>query len=194
MSGRLPLTVSRSSPRSACVEPGIQHRAPVQLSNTVSQVLARPSEWLELFKASRKRDAFFLSYGDTTKFALPRVSLSVSNQQWPGFYAYHQRQCVQGIERCCDRPAFNFAVVRHPAASTRSECEKSGCSVANFRLLAVCGNTHQLPSSCLKKNSVCVPDCDAVSMHTYRRPPNLVRLKTVTRTGVAGVGASHFST
>ncbi|EIF31665.1 hypothetical protein BCh11DRAFT_07197 [Burkholderia sp. Ch1-1] len=31
-----------------------------KLSNTVSQVLARPSEWLELFKASRQRDAFFL--------------------------------------------------------------------------------------------------------------------------------------
>ena len=31
------------------------------LSNTVSQVLARPSEWLELFKASRQRDAFFFA-------------------------------------------------------------------------------------------------------------------------------------
>ncbi len=59
VSGRVPLTVPRNSPRSVCLDPGVQHRAPVQLSNTVSQVLARPSEWLELFKASRKRDAFF---------------------------------------------------------------------------------------------------------------------------------------
>ena len=69
MSGRVPLTVSRSSPRSVCLESGVQHRAPVQLSNTVSQVLARPSEWLELFKASRKRDAFFLCYRRTSKSA-----------------------------------------------------------------------------------------------------------------------------
>jgi hypothetical protein len=39
------------------------------LSNTVSQVLARPSEWLELFKASRQRDAFFFVYRHTTKSA-----------------------------------------------------------------------------------------------------------------------------
>jgi hypothetical protein len=35
--------------------------AAAQLSNIVSQVLARPSEWLELFKASRQRDAFFFA-------------------------------------------------------------------------------------------------------------------------------------
>ena len=43
---------------------GVSHRiasAVVSLfRNTVSQVLARPSEWLELFKALRKRGAFFL--------------------------------------------------------------------------------------------------------------------------------------
>lgn len=43
------------------LETSVFSRAPVQLSNTVSQVLARPSEWLELFKASRKRDAFFFA-------------------------------------------------------------------------------------------------------------------------------------
>lgn len=41
-----------------------------------------------------------------------------------------------------------------------------GRSPVNFRLLAVCGNTHQLPSSCLKKNSARAPVGDDVSTHT----------------------------
>jgi hypothetical protein len=40
------------------------------------------------------------------------------------------------------------------------------CRTVDFRVLAVGGNTHQLPSSCLKKNNACAPAGDNVSTHT----------------------------
>ena len=48
------------------------------------------------------------------------------------------------------------------AATTR----ETGRTVVIFHLSAVGGNTHQLPSSCRKKNNARGPSADEVSTHT----------------------------
>jgi hypothetical protein len=53
-------------------------------------------------------------------------------------------------------------------------------SAVNFRLSDVGGNTHQLPSSCLKKNKARAPAGDDVSTRTQRGPPLPLRLNLVT--------------
>ena len=107
VSGRVPLTVSRSSPRSVCLDPGVQYRAPVQLSNTVSQVLARPSEWLELFKASRKRDAFFFVLWAHNKVCgIPKTPLCVQQIQ---FFSSDAEGAAGGAEAADDDGAWVVA-------------------------------------------------------------------------------------
>jgi hypothetical protein len=78
--------------------------------------------------------------------------------------------------------------------SVSSTVKSAGYIVRIVKRLISGGKTHQVPSSCRKKNIPTGPAGRSTSTRTKRFWFERARQNWVTRAGVEGVGASHFST
>lgn len=113
-------------------------------------------------------------------------------------------------DRGFESPAQGFPWVRRPALLD-GDAPRGGFLGANgahqkseistdlqwHRIIGRCiagGKTCHVLSACRKNRNETACSCRDVSTRTKRVPPGAVRLKSVTRTDVARVGQSHFST